>query len=716
MLVLDNVSFYYKKDKYVLTNFSYKFADKGMYAITGESGRGKTTLLNLIAGVFKPKSGNIFYSEDVEIVNKNLVYIFQDNNLLDNLTVKENLTILLELVNKEYNKTKVEETLNELKIIQYLDVKIKNLSGGERQRVNIAVAILREAKIILADEPSSSLDEENVKIVFDIFKNLSEKILIIFTSHNKFLVSEYADYIIDLKTANSEIFAYSNNLKPARFSGNNLKFKSFFNINFKIIKTKIINLILNLLLIICLIVCLGFVISLSLYDTDKSRKMFFKNNDFPIYLTDLDSNQNLEITSDIKIYNKSINYNNFVGGNSDFTINAPIVSRFVVDNSLDDYEIIVTDYMLYILREYGAINFNKPLDMIDKNIKILVDVNRTDNIYTYLNCVVKKVINTDFINRYNLAEFTNLNVNEPLESIMTSLICNLETFYSLTQYNEGVSFNSGDFLFLEYFSLEDNEIIITNQETKEALELKFDKEILVGTTLTFDIELTEDETLTKTLVVKDIYDTYVGSMPTIYTSEAVCAEVFHEQFLLNPGEVSGYYYTNDIVDDNVNYFIELLDSKFYNLSFYKQVQLDNALLSITNTKELFSAFLSGLLVIIFMLMLYLTYSSYTSNKNTYIILEMYGMKRYNELYFMVFSNLILLIIGSILSTFILYFINYKYDKLLSEKNDIKGLLGTFNIYTIFIVFGIILLLTIIVNVLVFLLNIMRKNRTLVVKT
>ena len=716
MLVLDNVSFYYKKDKYVLTNFSYKFADKGMYAITGESGRGKTTLLNLIAGVFKPKSGNIFYSEDVEIVNKNLVYIFQDNNLLDNLTVKENLTILLELVNKEYNKTKVEETLKELKIIQYLDVKIKNLSGGERQRVNIAVAILREAKIILADEPSSSLDEENVKIVFDIFKNLSEKILIIFTSHNKFLVSEYADYIIDLKTANSEIFAYSNNLKPARFSGNNLKFKSFFNINFKIIKTKIINLILNLLLIICLIICLGFVISLSLYDTDKSRKMFFKNNDFPIYLTDLDSNQNLEITSDIKIYNKSINYSNFVGGNSDFTINAPIVSRFVVDNSLDDYEIIVTDYMLYILREYGAINFNKPLDMIDKNIKILVDVNRTDNIYTYLNCVVKKVINTDFINRYNLAEFTNLNVNEPLESIMTSLICNLETFYSLTQYNEGVSFNSGDFLFLEYFGLEDNEIIITNQETKEALELKFDKEILVGTTLTFDIELNEDETLTKTLVVKDIYDTYVGSMPTIYTSEEVCAEVFHEQFLLNPGEVSGYYYTNDIVDDNVNYFIELLDSKFYNLSFYKQVQLDNALLSITNTKELFSAFLSGLLVIIFMLMLYLTYSSYTSNKNTYIILEMYGMKRYNELYFMVFSNLILLIIGSILSTFILYFINYKYDKLLSEKNDINGLLGTFNIYTIFIVFGIILLLTIIVNVLVFLLNIMRKNRTLVVKT
>ena len=716
MLVLDNVSFYYKKDKYVLTNFSYKFADKGMYAITGESGRGKTTLLNLIAGVFKPKSGNIFYSEDVEIVNKNLVYIFQDNNLLDNLTVKENLTILLELVNKEYNKTKVEETLKELKIIQYLDVKIKNLSGGERQRVNIAVAILREAKIILADEPSSSLDEENVKIVFDIFKNLSEKILIIFTSHNKFLVSEYADYIIDLKTANSEIFAYSNNLKPARFSGNNLKFKSFFNINFKIIKTKIINLILNLLLIICLIICLGFVISLSLYDTDKSRKMFFKNNDFPIYLTDLDSNQNLEITSDIKIYNKSINYSNFVGGNSDFTINAPIVSRFVVDNSLDDYEIIVTDYMLYILREYGAINFNKPLDMIDKNIKILVDVNRTDNIYTYLNCVVKKVINTDFINRYNLAEFTNLNVNEPLESIMTSLICNLETFYSLTEYNEGVSFNSGDFLFLEYFGLEDNEIIITNQETKEALELKFDKEILVGTTLTFDIELNEDETLTKTLVVKDIYDTYVGSMPTIYTSEEVCAEVFHEQFLLNPGEVSGYYYTNDIVDDNVNYFIELLDSKFYNLSFYKQVQLDNALLSITNTKELFSAFLSGLLVIIFMLMLYLTYSSYTSNKNTYIILEMYGMKRYNELYFMVFSNLILLIIGSILSTFILYFINYKYDKLLSEENDISGLLGTFNIYTILIVFGIILLLTIIVNVLVFLLNIMRKNRTLVVKT
>lgn len=716
MLVLDNVNFYYKKDKYVITNFSYKFADKGMYAIIGESGSGKTTLLNLIAGIFKPKSGNVFYSEDVEIVNKNLVYIFQDNNLLDNLTVKENLTILLELVNKEYNKAKVEDTLKELKIIQYLDVKIKNLSGGERQRVNIAVAILREAKIILADEPSSSLDEENVKIVFDIFKNLSEKILIIFTSHNKFLVSEYADYIIDLKKDNSEIFTYSNNLKPARFSGNNLKFKSFFNINFKIIKTKIMNLILNLLLIMCLIICLGFVISLSLYDTDKSRKMFFKNNDFPIYLTDLDSNQKLDIISDIKIYNQSISYSNFVGSNSDFTINAPIISRFVVDNSLDDYEIIVTDYMLYILREYGAINFNKPLDMIDKNIKILVDVNRTDNIYTYLNCVVKKVINTDFINRYNLAEFTNLNVNEPLESIMTSLICNLETFYSLTEYNEGVSFNSGDFLFLEYFGLEDNEIIITNQETKEALELKFDKEILVGTTLTLDIELNEDETLTKTLVVKDIYDTYVGSMPTIYTSEEVCAEVFHEQFLLNPGEVSGYYYTNDIVDDNVNYFIELLDSKIYNLSFYKQVQLDNALLSIINTKGLFSAFLSGLLVIIFMLMLYLTYSSYTSNKNTYIILEMYGMKRYNELYFMVFSNLILLIIGSILSTFILYFINYKYDKLLSEENDISGLLGTFNIYTIFIVFGIILLLTIIVNVLVFLLNIMRKNRTLVVKT
>lgn len=171
----------YDKQK-VLEDFNYTFADKGGYLFFGPSGCGKTTLLNIIAGVETADSGSYYLDGVVSHQNQiyqEMTYIAQDVYLIDYLTIRENL----ELGSKDCEQ--IEHFSKEFGIEEVLDAYPQTLSGGEGQRTAIIRALCSNKKILLLDEPTANLDEENKIKIFEILRDLSKEMLVICISHDE---------------------------------------------------------------------------------------------------------------------------------------------------------------------------------------------------------------------------------------------------------------------------------------------------------------------------------------------------------------------------------------------------------------------------------------------------------------------------------------------------------------------------------------------------
>ncbi|HDJ6029488.1 TPA: ATP-binding cassette domain-containing protein [Staphylococcus aureus] len=184
MIKLENV-FVKKGNKNILDGCNFNFEKGKSYALVGESGAGKSTLLNIIAGFEDVSQGSIYIEDKllkkkVDFYRYTLGYLFQNFALLENQTISQNLDLALKFKkNKKDNMNLKKEVLK--KVGLDLDIKriVSSLSGGEQQRVALARLILKDPKIILADEPTGSLDTKNGKIVIDLLlKLLDEKIVI----------------------------------------------------------------------------------------------------------------------------------------------------------------------------------------------------------------------------------------------------------------------------------------------------------------------------------------------------------------------------------------------------------------------------------------------------------------------------------------------------------------------------------------------------------
>ena len=215
MIRLEKVNKYFNRHKknelHVIDNTSVTFDKTGLVCLLGPSGCGKTTLLNVIGGLDKVKSGKIFingkrvtkkstYYVDKER-NLNIGYIFQNYNLLENLSVFENVAISLKMVgikNKKEIEKRVNFILETLKIYRYRNRPAGMLSGGEKQRVAIARALVKNPNIILADEPTGNLDSQNTIEIMNIIKSISKNRLVILVTHENDIASFYADRIIKL--------------------------------------------------------------------------------------------------------------------------------------------------------------------------------------------------------------------------------------------------------------------------------------------------------------------------------------------------------------------------------------------------------------------------------------------------------------------------------------------------------------------------------------
>jgi len=211
-LKLKNISKHFNTEKKikVLKNLSCNFNKGKMYALMGPSGSGKSTLLNLISLIDRPSHGSIKFNED--IVNfknnkKNDIFrainigiVYQQNNLLPDFTALENVYLANLSVNnnKDTAIKKAKDLLRKIGLYNRLNHFPSQLSGGESQRVAIARAIINDPEIILADEPTGSLDLNTAKEIFKILKNLkTSNRLIIFATHNRFFANK-ADCLLEM--------------------------------------------------------------------------------------------------------------------------------------------------------------------------------------------------------------------------------------------------------------------------------------------------------------------------------------------------------------------------------------------------------------------------------------------------------------------------------------------------------------------------------------
>ena len=181
-ITIDNISFSYRdsklqNDKNVFCNYSASFPAEQLSVIMAPSGRGKTTLLYLLAGLLEVIEGSISYP----VSKPRFSCVFQDSRLIEHISVAANLRF----VNSKLSDEAIENCLSELRLDGYIHKKVKHLSGGEKQRVAIARALLAEYDILLMDEPFTGLDDEVKNIVINYIKSRTAKKTVLLVTHDK---------------------------------------------------------------------------------------------------------------------------------------------------------------------------------------------------------------------------------------------------------------------------------------------------------------------------------------------------------------------------------------------------------------------------------------------------------------------------------------------------------------------------------------------------
>lgn len=759
MILFSQVSLAYT-DRKILNNFNYCFADTGLYAVKGASGCGKTTLLNLIGGLLKPTEGKILYSENIRCIRTSSVYIFQDNNLLDGLTVYKNVKLFTEIVRKKMEDTEIEEVLKQLDILQYRDRKVMDLSGGERQRVSIAIAILRKAKVIIADEPCSSLDEENSRKVMEVFQKLSQEILIIFSSHNALMIEEYCDKVLDLEKDDftvpvnpmEEGTEYSK-------SRNMLSLRKIWALQRSTVSGKKISQLFSLLFFGILIFIIAFSFSIHFYAPPvvTARDMLNRNiKGFSVL--------NTNIYEDLVKYGENIyeldnqprilatEFRNYQAKEIPFDRNYAPIESVTKDDSLLLDEIRITDYTAYYLRYYDIIDFRELNDCINQELII--------NFASYSYSVkIVEVMETSFSQLYTSGKEiwnsqVNMNEGNFVRYCYANVWMNRETLYYLYgTATFGAPEKNQEYFFVSSVegmeaSMEPDKAPFVNCNWEEGTELTGNaisvnpgflrdlkevtgKDYQVGDTVTFTLKKSREavrQSKEYTVVIKDIFYVFGGdyleweeNSSHINVSSEMMDAIIKEGSVAYTG-ISGYYITNYGQEKELIKMLRFLKENEENRDDSGEETLRyftyDGYLGICDIYDYLGAAQTMMIyVLVFVvcmtvfLVLYNTYHQYAANRTAFSILEIYGMGRFNEFIILYLGNLLLLLPAFVAGGVAAYFINQELDSLLKKKAAVDRIVSTYNfsytIYSVLMVLG----FTLIFVFLGYLLSLTKKLRS-----
>ena len=477
MIEFKNVSKIYKAKKGVetkaLNNINLKIGNKGMIFITGKSGSGKSTMLNLIGGLDNITNGKLLINNQNISNFKNKQYdsyrntyigfIFQEFNILEEYNVYENINLALKLQNKKTQKEQIDNLLNKLGLENLGNRKINELSGGQKQRVAIARALIKDPQIILADEPTGNLDQASSKQIFDLLKDISKEKLVIVVSHDMEAAATYADRIIELKDGkiihdtNPEI-----EIKEEKFNltKSKLPFSYVLKMALRGLTHKPFKLIMTSILTAMALIFMGFTINSVIFNKETFITNTMKDNNKFIYTIDKTEYYGLNESKIHPLTNQDINnikkitksplnhayslYDNeqmleFTYGNQNekqieyFNI-TPIIRDYVEleDNNLPgqiignlpntDRELLIHKYLAEYIIKFGAIDSENKIykpnsikDLINEKHQIKLG----DNLIT-----ISGVIDDDnklFKKYQNKKEFKNNNLYTNFEQTYASL-------------------------------------------------------------------------------------------------------------------------------------------------------------------------------------------------------------------------------------------------------------------------------------------------------
>ena len=224
LITLNKISktFFTNKKISVLKKINFKFNLGKVYSVVGPSGSGKSTLLNILSLIDKPTSGLIKIEKDIinfsnsvkndKIRSEKIGIVYQQNNLLPDFTALENVYLArLSLTNnKKKSLDAARKIIKKMGLSDRVNHYPSEMSGGEMQRIAIARALINEPQIILADEPTGSLDQSTAREVFDVlYKLKNSNRIIIYATHNRYFANK-ADCKLEMidgniKTINARI-------------------------------------------------------------------------------------------------------------------------------------------------------------------------------------------------------------------------------------------------------------------------------------------------------------------------------------------------------------------------------------------------------------------------------------------------------------------------------------------------------------------------------
>lgn len=475
-----------RETKEILKNISFVLPKTGLIALIGPSGSGKTTILNLISKTINKTSGNISfldfnYDEDEKTIDElralYLSIVFQDLALFGDLTIYENIMLTCKIKGIELDEQLFEKYLCMLQINDLKNEIVKKLSRGEQQRVAILRAIISKPKVILLDEPVSSLDKPNSLVVMDFLKEISKDTLVLFSSHNLDLVFEYTkDYIklnygeiventvTEVKEENEE-FDVSNKRKiDIKYVG-----KKIFHLQ------RIKSIFISIFLIISLILFLIPFVNLTYNEYNYTYEIYSKLN-YDTYL--LFNKGNIVSFDNFSSKYSNLKTNDFYYDYLTKDSKLPYIGENVVINDdYNDYEIVITDYIKEILDNLNLIEENKiTFGHYELSIKEIKQTN-----YEWYNKLDddSKKYNIEFMDYLYTNVYMNRNtfkcVCESVNNYKLVLIgnnyANLKSFSIDSKDTSTVINGSNMHYYNKTESLSDNEVILSSSMAKSLLEV-----------------------------------------------------------------------------------------------------------------------------------------------------------------------------------------------------------------------------------------------------
>lgn len=366
MLKLKDVSKYYYQDGVVakgITKVNLELFIGEFVVITGESGSGKSTLLNVLSGLDTYEDGEMYINgeetshyteEDYQNYRRRYVSnIFQNFNLVNSYTVYENIELAMLMNGKNRNEVKreVDELINKVGLKKYRNTKTSKLSGGQKQRVAIARALANNTPIIVADEPTGSLDSEASKGILKLLKEISENKLVIVVTHNKKEIEEYATRLIRMhdgkllenkviNKVNLDSQVVENDVKEiTNISKFKLSLKNAFNIPVKFVLMFVIFLLISL----TLITNYGSLKMAEFEESETAYNQYFLNS----------SDKRIVLTKNDKSIFNDNDYNNIK--------KIDTIDYIVKNDLLNDLELNVYNDYVYM---YGKV-YLKKIDKVD---------------------------------------------------------------------------------------------------------------------------------------------------------------------------------------------------------------------------------------------------------------------------------------------------------------------------------------------------------------